>query len=222
MEKNFFAIEGTDGCGKATQTALLVERLWEAGYEARSIALPQYRQPSACLVEEYKAGKFGHMLDVNPRKAAFCFAADRLTASLTVKRWLDQKMVVIADRWTASNFAFQGAKCVAQEIGFACTNLIAWIDQLEHDFLNIPEPQLYIILDVFPETSARLLKDQGKILDGHEQSLSYQQKVRKVYLWLADRHPDKYQVVQCCESDGAMLSEQEIHEKIWEIVAKNL
>lgn len=218
----FIAIEGTDGSGKATQTKLLQDRIIDdfgCNFSTISlISLPKYDSPSCFLVDEYKKGIFGPMLEVSPKKAAFCFAADRFHASLNVKLWLSWGRVVIADRWTASNYAHQGAKCVDQMIGFACVDTICWIGELEHNQLEIPKPQLNIILDVLPETSAKLLEKDGKTLDGHEQSLSYQQKVRKVYLWLAENNPDKYKVVQCCNVAGDILPEKEIHEKVWETV----
>ena len=41
------AIDGTDASGKATQTALLAERLEKEGYKVKTISYPDYDCPSS-------------------------------------------------------------------------------------------------------------------------------------------------------------------------------
>ena len=52
-------IEGGDGSGKATQTALLKERLQQEGYKVKSVSFPNYDSPAAMPVKMYLAGDFG-------------------------------------------------------------------------------------------------------------------------------------------------------------------
>ena len=60
-------IEGGDGSGKATQTALLKERLEREGYNVRTVSFPNYDSPAAMPVKMYLAGDFGKKpSDVNP------------------------------------------------------------------------------------------------------------------------------------------------------------
>ena len=60
-------IEGGDGSGKATQTALLKERLLKEGYKVKSVSFPNYDSPAAMPVKMYLAGDFGKKpSDVNP------------------------------------------------------------------------------------------------------------------------------------------------------------
>lgn len=220
---NFFAIEGTDGSGKATQTTKLNLRLQKEGYKAGKISSPSYGCWYCAFVDHYKKGNFGPMTEVDPYQAALYFAMCRSEEGRLVKEWFKkgELEVVIADRWMASNLAHQGAK-FSEEPGQERTRFMLWLKELEHHRLAIPMPQLYIVLDVLPETSAALLQNRaqksGGALDGHEANLAYQQKVRRIYLWLAERFPKDYQLVQCCRDDGAMKSEEEIHEAIWQII----
>ena len=52
MHSKFISIDGTDGCGKATQVKMLVERLISENYPVEMSDFPQYGTKSA-EVEEY-------------------------------------------------------------------------------------------------------------------------------------------------------------------------
>ena len=46
-------LEGTDGSGKATQTAALLERLQRENIDCRKIEFPRYQAESSALIGEY-------------------------------------------------------------------------------------------------------------------------------------------------------------------------
>ena len=52
-------MEGLDGSGKSTQTALLEEFLKSRDISYRKIKLPDYESPSSTLVKMYHYGEFG-------------------------------------------------------------------------------------------------------------------------------------------------------------------
>lgn len=52
-------IEAGDGCGKATQTKLLYDRLNQAGYKVKKIEYPDYESPACTPVKMYLQGEFG-------------------------------------------------------------------------------------------------------------------------------------------------------------------
>ena len=56
---SLIVLEGLDGSGKGTQTALLFEALIKQGYSVRKISFPDYREPSSALVRMYLDGAFG-------------------------------------------------------------------------------------------------------------------------------------------------------------------
>ena len=49
-------LEGTDGSGKATQTAALLERLQREHIDCRKIEFPRYQEESSALIREYLRG----------------------------------------------------------------------------------------------------------------------------------------------------------------------
>ena len=78
-------IEGTDGCGKKTQTDLLFNYLVSKGYKVRKISFPNYESESSALVKMYLRGDFS--LDanmVNGFQASAFYAVDRLATMLNI------------------------------------------------------------------------------------------------------------------------------------------
>ena len=59
MKGRLIVLEGTDGSGKATQTALLSQHLTRAGRENRCLEFPRYDNASSAMVKKYLAGGFG-------------------------------------------------------------------------------------------------------------------------------------------------------------------
>ena len=49
MSGRLLVVEGLDGSGKATQTALLCRALEEMGNKVRRVSFPDYEQPSSAL-----------------------------------------------------------------------------------------------------------------------------------------------------------------------------
>ena len=56
-------IEGLDGSGKSTQTALLEQYLAHSNVNFKKIKLPDYDSPSSTLVNMYLGGEFGTSAD---------------------------------------------------------------------------------------------------------------------------------------------------------------
>lgn len=52
-------IEGLDGSGKATQTAILAQQLQKRGIPVKTVSFPNYEKPWSCLVRMYLDGEFG-------------------------------------------------------------------------------------------------------------------------------------------------------------------
>ena len=105
-------IEGVDSSGKATQAKKLLENLKNIGYDVQSVEFPDYKSNSSALVKMYLGGEFGkNAEDVNPYSASAFFAVDRVASYLTNwKKSLDDGKIVLADRYTTSNFIHQAAK----------------------------------------------------------------------------------------------------------------
>lgn len=168
----FIVIDGPDGCGKTTQTKLLVDWLQKHG-----VAVETFREPGGTAIGE----KIRQIL-LNPEHIAMTTAAEvMLYMAARVQLWqekiapaLKQNKGVILDRWLSSTCAYQGYAG-----GFGSDKVI----KIAEDCITKPWPDLTIILDVDLETAAKRLK---KDLDRMEQKGdSYHKKVREGFLKLA-------------------------------------
>ena len=102
----FICVEGLDGCGKTTQTNLLVRSLRKSGYNAVYTAEPS----------RGKIGKFIKKYCLHGEKRvsvvveALLFAADRFEhVESEVIPTLNKGKIVVSDRYIYSSLAYQGA-----------------------------------------------------------------------------------------------------------------
>ena len=105
-EGTFVCLEGLDGCGKTTQTRVLVERLRKMGYAAVSTAEPSRGRigkfiRKCCLHSDKR---------LSPVVEALLFAADRFEhVNNEVVPALKGGKIVVSDRYVYSSLAYQGA-----------------------------------------------------------------------------------------------------------------
>lgn len=213
-------IEGTDGSGKTTQFKLLQTALKKTKRTVGIVDLPQYGKPSARLVERYLTGEYGRDPNkISPYDASLFYAVDRFEFTPRIRTWLQQGRVVIANRYTQSSAAHQGAKLK----GKRKQAYWQWLYHLEHEVLDIPKPDLVIILHVPARIAQHLISYKKKRAylrgkkDIHETNLQHLLAAEKTYLELA--HTYHYLVVECVEK-GRLLTPAEIHNKVWNIVKK--
>lgn len=109
-------IDGTDGSGKATQTRKLLSYFAKQKIPYKYIDFPRYYTSfHGKMVGRFLAGEFGSRDTANPYLASLTYAMDRLTARDELVDWLDEGDIIIANRYTTSNFAFQGARVPKEE-----------------------------------------------------------------------------------------------------------
>lgn len=183
MKGTLIVLEGIDGSGKETQASLLEKKLKEKGREVMHISFPDYKSPSSALVKMYLKGDFGkNPEDVNPYAASLFYAVDRF-ASYRMK-WKDfyQKGgIIIADRYTTSNMVHQMTKYEDKK---ARKDFLSWLEKTEYEELELPVPDLVILLDIPLRVSENLVKErarQGGSMDIHEQHLDYLRKCHDAY-----------------------------------------
>ena len=175
MKSKIIVIEGLDGSGKATQTALLAQKLSDRGIKVRRLEYPDYDSPSSSLVKMYLGGEFGSKPeDVNAYAASAFYAVDRAAGFLgDWKADYQSGTLFLCDRYCTSNIIYQMAKVSdAERDAF-----IEWQADFEYDKLGLPRPDAVIYLDVSPDVSQKLMEkryggDQSK-KDLHESNLSF-------------------------------------------------
>ncbi|MEM3696019.1 MAG: dTMP kinase [Candidatus Bathyarchaeia archaeon] len=158
----FICIEGLDGCGKTTQTKLLVRRLKRLGYAAVYTAEPSLGKIGR-FIRKYclHGGK-----RVSAIVEALLFAADRFEhVNNEIVPALNAGKIVVSDRYVYSSLAYQGAAGID----------LKWIEAINRHALR---PDLAIFIDVEPETAIKRLKFKKSVME----DLETQRKVRSVYL----------------------------------------
>lgn len=214
-------MEGLDGSGKATQTALLCDALSQRGVRVRRVSFPNYAEPSSTLAKMYLDGEFGKdPNDVNAYAASSFYAVDRYASYR--KHWsadyVDGKLIV-ADRYTTSNIVFQLSKLPrAQWDAF-----IAWLEDFEYDKLELPRPDLTVYLDMPPAVSQKLMLSRyhgdEKKKDIHESNTSYLNACRESAAYAAKRLGWK---VIFCAQGNAPRTVEEIHRDILKTILEEI
>lgn len=190
MFGKLIVIEGTDCSGKETQSRLLGQKLKDKGYRVVNLSFPMYETPTGQIVGGSYLGKpeIGKSLfkegasNVDPKVASLYYAADRKYNIDIIKKYILDGYFVILDRYISSNMAHQGCKILDKEERF---NTFQWIDRLEYWLLELPKPDLTILLHVPFEVSKKLSANR-KNLDEHEKDDDYLKNAEKTYIELSE------------------------------------
>lgn len=214
-------MEGLDGSGKSTQTALLEEYFNNKNADYKKIKLPDYDSPSSTLVNMYLAGDFGkNASDVNAYAASAFYAVDRFASfKLNWKSAYDNGTIILADRYATSNAIYQMEKIDNSQ----WDEYLDWSEDFEYEKIGIPRPDLVIFLDMPVEISQKLMTsryngDEGK-KDVHEANIEFLKACRKSALYAAQKQG---WVVVPCSNGEEPLSIDEIHKTVVSIVEKEL
>ena len=137
----FVVLEGGDGCGKSTQTRLLVERLRGLGREVVATREPGATEPGAAIRALVLGGG-----DLDARAEALLIAADRAQhVAEVIRPALERGAVVVSDRYVPSSLAYQG---MARGLG---VDEVARLSEWATGGLS---PDLVVVLDVAAEEAA--------------------------------------------------------------------
>jgi len=219
----FYAIEGTDASGKATQSELLVEKLVGKGYDVVAFDFPQYDKESSYFVREYLAGKYGKSDDVGPYAGSIFYALDRYEARDAIRRALSDGKIVVANRFSGSNMAHQGTKFTHPE---QRRGYFIWLDNLEFEILGIPRPNFSVVLRVEADVAKKLLDQRiidnpGTKKDIHEADEVHLKQSVEAYDDLCTLFPKDFIRVDCTRS-SKLMSKQQIHDILWNIISADL
>lgn len=214
-------IDGIDGSGKATQTALLVKKLKKHGYKVKVEDFPRYGKKSAGPVEDYLNGLYGSAQELGPFIPSVFYAIDRFAASPEIRLELQNGFIVISNRYVTANMAHQGGKIASSK---ARDKYFKWVLDLEYNLFKIPKPDLTIILHMPARIAQKLVDNKkyrryinGKKRDLHEADLQHLRAAERTYLEIAEQFG--YTVIECFQQ-GKNLTRQEIAKLIWRIVAE--
>lgn len=198
------SFEGSEGCGKSTQIALLRARL-----EAEGRAVVMLREPGGTELGESIRHLLQHAKEgaaMMPETELLLFAASR--AQLVrekIRPLLESGTFVILDRFLDSTTVYQG---IARGLPLESVRAI------NHFAIGGTLPDLTLVLDMDSATAWQRIHQSGRELDRMEsQPQSFFEKVRQGYLEVAQAEPQRIQVID------AGASPEAVHEAVWERVS---
>ena len=127
-----------------------------------------------------------------------------------------------ADRYVASNIAFQCAKLKDETEKAALKN---WILDFEFTHNRLPRPDKTFFLNVPISfirkslTNARTGHDRDYLngkQDIHESSMAFQMEVYKEYIKMTEE--GRLQEIRCFDADDLLLSKEDIHQRVLRLV----
>lgn len=192
----FITFEGSEGCGKSTQIARLVDLL-----ESRGLGVVRTREPGGTAVGE----KIRHLLQHDPEAAAMCdetelllFAASRAQlVREVIEPALAQGNWVVADRFCDSTTVYQG-------IGRGLSR--SAVEQVNEFAMGPLRPDLTILLDLDAAIGhARAVGPGGAKGDRIEaMPIEFFERVRSGYLSLAEAEPERIMVIDASRDIAAV------------------
>jgi len=186
----FVSLEGVDGSGKSTQARLLVEALGEG-----TVAI---REPGGTeAAEQIRELLADPSVELEPLAELMLFLAAR--ADLTervIRPALEQGQVVVADRFSDSSVAYQGA---ARGLG---VGEVIGLCETATDGLW---PDLTLLLRIDPETGLGRADGDDRF---EQEGLALQQEVATAYDEIAVIASDRVTVI---DASGSV---EEVHERV--------
>ena len=190
MRGKLIVLEGTDGCGKGTQTQLLIEYLKKQGLDVEKLDFPNYKSPGAYFVEQYLNGEYGSAKEVSAKKASLFFALDRFDKRKEITKSLEKGKILISNRYVSSNAGHQGGKIRDPK---ERQNLLDWLYDLEYEILELPKPDFQIYLHIPYDIAQKLVDNKsekereyakGKKRDIHEEDKEHLKNAEESYNYL--------------------------------------
>ena len=226
LKGKLIVIDGTDGSGKSTQVALLVERLKKEKHKVKVVDFPEYYKNffgkfiGHCLSEQYY-----NFLHIHPKIASVMYAADRWESSEEIRKWIAGGYVVIANRYVSANQIHQGGKIKSAK---KRADFMKWLDEMEYKVFKIPRPDITLYLSLPIDIVLQLLKDRDsskmkreylkKKKDVHESDVNFLINSRKSALKLVKENKN-FVKIECSEK-GKILSRAQVHELVYGEVKK--
>ncbi len=182
MNGKFITFEGSEGSGKSTQAALVLEYL-----KSKKMPVMLLREPGGVKISE-NIRKL--LLDVNSSMSDECETLLYMAArAQMVKEVLEPQLksgkIILCDRFLDSTIAYQGygngidVKSIEQLGQFATKGLT---------------PDLTVLFDIQPDKG---LSRAGATKDRIEsRSLDYHKRVRNGYLQLSKQYPARIKVIK--------------------------
>ncbi len=203
--------EGIDGSGKTVQSNALKSYLEDKyGLKCGLFSFPAYETKVGQLIFNHLHDRQAFSLD--PRIVSILYATNRMEFRSEIIRALEINDIVICNRYSYSNAAFQGAKVTLEKR----SSFLEWIEDLEFKIFQLPRPDFTILLLLSPLKTPQLIaakKDQtNEGPDEYELNREFTEQVYSVYKELG-KTKDNWIPVKCY-SDVEIFSREKVTELV--------
>ena len=204
LRGKFVVFDGPDGSGKSTQFRHFVDFAQRHGVEVCSV-----REPGGTSIGEQIRQVLldpeNDQMDLRCEILLYMASRAQLVTQC-IRPALEQRRLVVADRFISSTLAYQGSAG-----GIPLDDVL----RLGHLVLGSCWPDLVLILDVDPETAARRLRGRTKRSDMGDPTLfsdrmerqgaEYERAVRQGYLDQIEADPDRYLLIDATDEPDAVF-----------------
>ena len=195
----FFVLEGIDGSGKETQVKILTETLKKAGKKVEVVEFPDYNSGPGKKIGQYLDNK----LQLTHKDVAKLYADDRRLHQERIKKWLEEGVIVVSDRYAYSNIAYQ------------------LVNGVDYDYLlsldkGMIFPDLVFFIDTTIDEVIRRMNNSRR-KDKYESSKNYLARVSENYRAMCDGSIEVFGRAKWIRIDGNKTIE-EVQKDIWRYV----
>lgn len=218
----FVVIEGTDGSGKTTQLNCLVDHYSRQLIPTHVLDFPQYDKFWGRIVGKFLNGDFGELDEISPYLIQPYYMLDQASQKDIIRQKLAEGSMVLSNRYLTSSMAHQTAKLPEKKR----TEFLQWLMEAGYTQLEMPKPDLVIVLYLPPEISMQLSKQAhnnrkkyAQTREIAEDHVEHQQKSAQMYKNLCAQFPE-WQLIECTTKAGELLSIEAIHAKVLKILGE--
>ncbi len=201
----FITLEGPEGAGKSTQAKLLALRLRREGYDTVLTREPGGSRIGRRIREVILAP--GHRAMCHETELGLYFSDRAQHLREIVWPALKSGRIVVSDRFTDSTLAYQG---------YGRGLSLPLIRRLDRIMTGGFRPDVTLLLDLTAEKGLARARQRNRDKKTFRkegrfeiEALAFHERVRRGYLELARREPDRFVLV------GAEGSPAKVHEALW-------
>ena len=189
MPGRFLTFEGMDGCGKTTQLRILANTLRESGRPVVETVEPGGteigQQIRRILLDPANSA-------IHPRTELLLYFGSRAqNVEQVIRPALAAGRTVLCDRFTDSTLVYQGCGRGLD------SSVVLDLDRIACQGLK---PDVTVLIDIDLETSLARARRRNQRTDSSEsrideESHAFHERVRRGYLALAEREPERFKVI---------------------------
>ena len=188
MRGIFITFEGPEGSGKSTHSKEICSDLIKDGYDVLHT-----REPGGSVlgekIREILLAK--ESIPLSQEAELLLFEADRAEhVNEVIKPAIDQKKIVLCDRFNTATFAYQG---------YGLGMDVEAIKRIDDIAISGITPDITILLDLEVEKGLERAGNKGAPDRMEKRSTDFHNRVRQGYLDLAEKNPDKIKKVSVAE-----------------------